>query len=319
MLIFLHNAIRFAAVFIFGSTGEIIIEKSGHLNLGIPGIMCFGAVGGCIGEQIYMNSVANGSPESAFGAVMLGILFAMLFAGMMGLLYGYMTISLRCNQNVTGLTITTFGIGIFNFWIKKMGTEGVTFYTVSDYFSSPFFNTTGSGWFNELFLSYGVLVYLAFIIAIIASIVLRKTRTGMHLSAIGENPAAADAAGINVTKYKYVSSVIGAAIAGLGGLFCIMDITMGSLEYAIDAMGWLAVALVIFSLWKPGIAILGSLLFGGLYILPNYLNVNFSQMELVNMLPYAVTILVLIVTSIRNKKENQPPASLGLSYFREER
>lgn len=317
MLVFLHNLIRFGAVFIFGSTGEIIIEKSGHLNLGIPGIMCVGAVGGCLGAHIYENSLA-GAPMSPFAVILTGVLFAMLFAGLMGLLYGFMTISLRCNQNVTGLTITTFGIGIFNFWVKKMGTAGITFYNISDCFTAPVFKS-GSGWFYELFLNYGALVYLAFIIAVIASLILRKTRTGLHLSAIGENPAAADAAGINVTKYKYISSVLGASIAGIGGLFCLMDITMGSLEYAIDAMGWLAVALVIFSLWKPGIAIVGSLLFGGLYILPSYLNVNFSQMEIVNMIPYLVTIVVLIATSIRNKKENQPPAALGISYFREER
>lgn len=319
MLVFLYNAIRFGSVFIFGSTGEIIIEKSGHLNLGIPGIMCFGAVGGCVGEQLYMSSLASGAAMNGFAAILIGIIFSMLFAGFMGLLYGYMTISLRCNQNVTGLTITTFGIGIFNFWIKKMGTEGITFYTASDCFTAPLFGEVSENWFSTLFLSYGPLVYLAFVIAIIASLVLRKTRTGLYLSAIGENPSAADAAGINVTKYKYLSSILGAAIAGLGGLFCIMDIAMGTLEYPIDAIGWLAVALVIFSMWKPSIAIFGSLLFGALYALPNYLNVNFSQRELVNMIPYAVTIAVLVLTSIINKKENQPPAALGMSYFREER
>lgn len=319
MLVFLYNAIRYGAIFIFGSTGEIIIEKSGHLNLGIPGIMCFGAVGGCVGEAIYMSTLSDLSLMNPAVAIIIGVMFAMLFAGAMGLLYGFLTISLRCNQNVSGLTITTFGIGIFNFWIKKMGSTGTTFYTASDCFTEKLFTSSSNGWFYQLFGSYSPLVYLAFIIAIIAAIVLKKTRTGMNLNAIGENPAAADAAGINVTKYKYIASVLGAAISGIGGLFCLMDITMGSLEYAIDAMGWLAVALVIFSLWKPALAILGSILFGGLYILPSYLNVNFSQMELVNMLPYAVTIVILIATSIRNKKENQPPSALGLSYFREER
>lgn len=316
MLGFLHEVIRFAAVFIFGSTGEIIIEKSGHLNLGIPGIMCFGAVGGCIGTSFYKNSLA-GAPSAA-AIIIVGILFAMLFASMMGLLYGIMTITLRCNQNVTGLTITTFGVGIFNFWVRKMGGEGVTFFNISNFFVAPLFGS-GHGRFYELFLSYGPLVYLAFVIAIIAALILKRTRTGLNLGAVGENPAAADAAGVGVTEYKYVSSVLGAAIAGVGGFYCLMEITMGSLNYPIDALGWLAVALVIFSLWRPGAAILGSLLFGGLYILPNYLNVKFSQREIIDMIPYLVTIIVLIATSVRNKKENQPPASLGLSYFREER
>ena len=134
-----------------------------------------------------------------------------------------------------------------------------------------------------------------------------------------KNPGTADAAGINVTAYKYTATIIGSAIAGLGGLFYIMDYLTGSWEYTIDAMGWLAVALVIFSMWNPGWGILGAIVFGGLYIAPYYLNVNFAQQELVKMIPYLVTIIVLIIISIVGKKETQPPASLGVSYFREER
>ncbi len=310
------QAIRFSAVFLYGSTGETIIEKSGHLNLGIPGIMCFGAVGGCLGANMAYNA-----GMSNFMTILIAIIFAMLFGGAMGLLYGWFTITLRCNQNVTGLTITTFGAGVFGFWVTLMGEQGVRFYRASRAFTAPMFGEVGSDWFSTMFLSHGTLVYVAIIIAVIAAIVLKKTRTGLSLTAVGENPAAADAAGIKVIKYKYVSCVLGAAISGIGGAFYLLDCTRGSLEPGvIEGMGWLAVALVIFSLWRPGIGIFGSFIFGLLYIAPNYINgVDFATKEILKIIPYAVTVVVLIVISLFNKRETQPPAALGLSYFREDR
>ncbi len=316
-VIFLFNAIRFSTTFMFGCTGETITEKGGNLNLGIPGIMCVGAVGGCIGESIYLKSLSDISRINPFLAVLIPILFAMLFSGALGMLYCFLTVTLRCNQNVTGLAITTFGVGFTNFFITLV--DKTNFNVASKSFTKFFPIQDASNWFVKLFLSYGVMVYLAVIIAIIAAIILNKTRLGLNLKAVGENPATADAAGISVTAYKYGATGIGSAIAGLGGLFYIMDYLNGSWEYSIDAMGWLAIALVIFSIWRPNWGILGSILFGALYIAPSYLNVSFSQKELLKMIPYIVTIFVLIVSSIRNKKENQPPASLGLSYFREER
>lgn len=309
------QAIRFGVVFLYGSTGETLIEKSGHLNLGIPGIMCIGAVGGCLGANWAVTGGAG-----AFGVILSAIFFAMLFGGLVGLLYGLFTITMRCNQNVTGLTITTFGTGVLGFWGSTMGRQNITFYAASKYFTEPMFGTVGKDWFSSIFLSHGTLVYLGIIVAIIVAIVLKKTRTGLTLTAVGEAPGAADAAGINVIKYKYVACVLGAAIAGIGGAFYLLDCTRGSLEYVIDAMGWLAVALVIFSLWRPGIGIFGSFIFGLLYILPNYITgVSFADKEILKIIPYAVTAVVLIVISFFNKKETQPPTSLGLPYFREER
>ncbi len=309
------QAVRFGIVFLYGSTGETLIEKSGHLNLGIPGIMCFGAVGGCLGANI---SALNGGSNGL--TILLAIIFAMLFGGAMGALYGLFTITLRCNQNVTGLTITTFGAGVLGFWGSMMGNTGITFYKASKAFTAPLFGTVGDDWFSQIFLSHGVLVYLGIVIAIVMAIVLKKTRTGLSLTAVGENPAAADAAGVNVTKYKYISCVLGAAIAGIGGAFYLLDCTRGSLEYVIEAMGWLAVALVIFSLWRPGIGIFGSFIFGLLYILPNYISgVGFAEKEILKIIPYAVTALTLIIISFFNKRETQPPSALGVPYFREER
>ena len=168
---------------------------------------------------------------------------------------------------------------------------------------------------------------MAIILAVAIWFFLSKTRTGLSLRAVGENTATADAAGINVTKYKYLATCIGAGISGLGGTYYVMNYIKGTWENqgTIEALGWLAVALVIFTTWKPLNAIWGSYLFGLLYwlyqFLPTLLHISVPGYvtDLIQMVPYLVTIVVLVVTSLRKKRENQPPASLGLAYFREER
>ena len=159
---------------------------------------------------------------------------------------------------------------------------------------------------------YGFLTYLSVIVAVAMTYFLKKTRKGLNLRAVGESPATADAAGINVSKYKYAATVTGAAIAGLGGLYFVMEYLGGTWSNnGFGDRGWLAIALVILALWNPDHAIWGSFVFGGLYILYIYLpGLNRATQELVKMLPYVVTIIVLIITSKRNKQENQPPASL---------
>jgi simple sugar transport system permease protein len=179
-----------------------------------------------------------------------------------------------------------------------------------------------SGAAGQLLLSYGFMTYVAIIIALVTNYILKRTRTGLELRAVGENPATADAAGININKYKYFSVCIGCMIAGLGGLYYVMDYANG--VWSNDAFGdrgWIAIALVIFCIWRPNVAILESILFGGLLILYLYLptGTNFATKELYKMIPYIVTIIVLILISIRNKKDSQPPEALGLPYFREDR
>ncbi len=317
LLTFLTQAIQIAVTFLFGSTGEIITEKSGHLNLGIPGIMCIGAACGCLGESIYTTSLGD-APMTPFLAIIIPLVCAIIGAAIMGVIYSFLTVTLRANQNVTGLTMTTFGVGVTNYIVGKL--DPISFQRGSIYFTTPLPFAKNLGWFGQLFLSYSFMVYVGIAIAIIASLVLTKTRVGLHLRSVGENPATADAMGINVTAYRYGATIIGSAIAGLGGLYYIMCCIGGNWEYCIDAMGWLAIALVIFTVWKPHMSILGSFLFGGLYIASEYITgVSFAQKELLKMLPYVVTIVVLIVTSIRNKRENQPPAGLGVNYYREER
>lgn len=321
MIAFLVSAIRLGMAFLFGSTGETITQKAGHLNLGIPGVMCVGAAAGCYMEHIYLSSVPY--PQVVpFLAVLLPIIAAFLGAALMGALFSFLTVTLKANQNVSGLALTTFGIGLSNFIIDQAKTEmgTIVFSRGTKYFTAslPFAKNLGA--FGEIFLSHGVLIYLAIIIAIVVSIFLNKTKTGLHLRAVGENPATADAAGINVSLYRYIATMVGCGIAGLGGLSFIMDYLNGTWEYIIDAIGWLAIALVIFTVWKPNLAIAGSIIFGALYVASGYIEgIDLATKELFKMLPYVVTIIVLIFTSIRNKKENQPPEGLGLSYFREER
>ncbi len=323
---FIHRAILQGIPLIFGSTGEIITEKSGHLNLGIPGIMYVGSISGVIGAFFYEQSLASQADANGFLAVIIPLLSCILGSALMGLLYCFLTVTLRANQNVTGLAMTTFGVGLGNFFggslIKLAGADvpSVALSTTSIYFSKTLPFAHKLGWFGEIFLSYSFLAYVSIAIAIICAFVLNRTRVGLKLRAVGENPATADAAGIDVTKYKYVATIIGSVIAGLGGLYYVMDYQSGIWSNnAFGDRGWLAIALVIFVIWKPSISILGSILFGALLIVHNYLGLNMEAQELFKAIPYVVTLVVLIITSMRKKREYQPPASLGLNYFREER
>ncbi len=314
MLAFLVSAIRLGMTFLLGSTGETITEKSGHLNLGIPGVMCVGAACGCYAEYLYFTAVGiNVVPVLA---VIIPLITSLIGGALMGLLFSFLTVTLRANQNVTGLAITTLGVGMSEYIIDEAST---IFTKGSKYFTASLPFADDLGWFGKLFLDYGIFIWLALAIAIATTYVLNKTRVGLHLRAVGENPATADAAGINVSLYRYGATCIGCGIAGLGGLSFIMDYLNGNWEYCVDAIGWLSIALVIFTVWKPNLAIFGSIIFGALYVASSYITgVSFAGKELFKMLPYIVTILVLVVTSMRSKK-HQPPAHLGLPYFREER
>ena len=323
---FIQRAVMQGIPLLYGSTGEIITEKSGNLNLGIPGIMYVGGISGVIGAFLYENSL-NGAAANGFLAIIIPLVCSILGSLIMGLIYSFLTTTLRANQNVTGLAITTFGTGFGNFFggslIKITGSDvpSVTLTTTSNFFRTKLPGADTTGWFGKVFLSYGFLAYAAVIIAIIVAVFLSRTRGGLHLRAVGENPATADAAGINVDRTKYLATCIGSVIAGLGGLYYVMDYANG--VWSNDGFGdrgWLAIALVIFALWRPGLGIFGSILFGGLYIVFLFIpNLAMRTQELFKMLPYVVTIIVLIFVSIRNKKENQGPAALGLSYFREDR
>ncbi len=334
----INAAIAFGTVIMFGSIGEILTEKVGNLNLGVPGVMYLGGIASLAGVFFYERSTDNPIP---IVCVIIAILCAFLAAALGGLIYSFLTITLRANQNVTGLTLTIFGSGVANFFggslIKLSGGVGqISVSTTSKAFRTQLpFLSDSLGPVSSIFFSYGFLVYGAIIIAIVAHCILNKTKTGLKIRAIGENPATADAAGVNVTKYKYLTICIGTGICGLGGLYYVMDYIKGTWgnDGSIEALGWLAVALVIFTNWRPVNAIWGAYLFGLCYWLYVYLPsgiseviANFMGLEktthlqnLFKMLPYIVTIVVLVLVSFRRKRESQPPLGLGLPYFREDR
>ena len=322
---FFPRAVAQGVPLMLGSTGETLTQKSGNLNLGLPGVMYVGAICGVIGSFMYENSGAEMNGLLAVGIPVLCCLFGSL---LMGLLYCFLTVTLRANQNVTGLAMTTFGVGFGNFFggslIRLTDSEvpSIALSATSSYFKTSLPFAENLGWFGDLFLSYGALTYIAIIIALICSYFLKRTRSGLNLRAVGEDPATADAAGINVTMYKYRATCIGCMIAGLGGLYYVMDYASGIWSNdAFGDRGWLAIALVIFTMWRPAVGVLASILFGGLYILYLFIpsGTNLAVKELYKMLPYLVTIAVLIIVSLKKSRENQPPAHLGLSYFREER
>ena len=325
-------AVVFGTVIMYGAIGEILTEKSGNLNLGVPGIMYLGGIAGLAASFFYERSCYTaGSTPVASTCLVISVLAAFGAAALGGLLYSFLTITLRANQNVTGLTLTIFGGGIANFFGGSLNTMAGGVGQISVAATSQAYRATipalanlkiGSFPIGDILFSYGFMAYLAIAAALAMTYFLNSTRTGLNLRAVGENPATADAAGINVTLYQYLATCIGAGISGLGGLYYTMDYIKGTWgnDGTIEALGWLAVALVIFATWKPIGSIWGSYLFGGLTWLYFYIpGLTRSSQELFKMLPYLVTIAVLVLISMRKRRENQPPAHLGLPYFREER
>jgi len=305
---FLHAAIIAGTPLLFATLGEIITEKSGHLNLGVEGMMLMGAV---IGFQV---GYATNSP-------ILALISAAVAGALGALIYAFLTVSLRANQVVTGLALTIFGTGFAGFVGKNL--VGMK---VSDSFNA-FFNEIkipGLGdipVIGPIFFQHDIFVYLGYIAAIVLGIYLYKTGKGLNLRAIGENPAAADAASIPVTRYKYFHILLGGALCGLGGAYLSLVYVPVWSENITAGRGWIAVALVIFSGWNPYKAIFGAFLFGGLDILGFRLqgtSVAISQ-YILDMTPYVVTIVILVIVSLRKSKKNAPPKALSEPYFREER
>ncbi len=323
---FFSRAVMQGTPLLFGATGEIITEKSGNLNLGIPGIMYIGAISGVIGGFFYQNSVAF---VNTFVAILITLLCSLAGSLIASLIYCFLTVTLRANQNVTGLALTIFGAGVANFFGGSLNRLAGGVGQISVAKTSALFRTKIFDFLplpdvvKQMFFSYGFLVYFAILVAVAVWFFLTKTSAGLNLRAVGENPATADAAGINVTRNKYLATCIGTGITGFGGLYFVMDYISGTWanDNTIENLGWLAVALVIFATWKPLRSIWGSYLFGIFFWA--YLlfaeNLTRRSQELIRMLPYLVTIVVLIVVSLRKKKEDQPPEALGLSYFREDR
>lgn len=320
----IQAAVIFGTVILFGAIGEVLTEKSGNLNLGVPGIMYLGGIASLIGVFFYETSTPNPVPALC---IIIAMACAIAASMLGGLIYSFLTITLRANQNVTGLTLTIFGGGFANFFggsLNKLagGVGQISVAVTSAAFRADIAFTNRWGFIDDVLFDYGFLVYVAVLLAILLNWFLNRTSMGLNLRAVGENPATADAAGINVTRYKYLATCIGAGISGLGGLYYVMDYMKGTWDSAgaIQGLGWLALSLVIFATWKPLRSIWGAYLFGMLSWLFFYIpGLSRRSMELFKMLPYVVTIVVLVAVAMRHRREDQPPAKLGLPYFREER
>ena len=309
---------------LFGTLGEILTEKSGNLNLGVEGMMFMGGVGGLAGAMWYEKAAA--APNGAL-AVLIAALCAFLCAAFGAFLYSVLTITLRANQNVTGLALTIFGTGFANFFGEVMASGSPGGYAaVGKTVKAAFAGVSVPGlselpYVGRALFSYNGIVYLGIALAFLLAWFLGRSRVGLNLRAVGESPATADAAGIDVGRYKYLATCIGGGICGIGGMFIVMAPSgCGGIwvHDCINGKGWIAVALVIFATWSPGRALLGSLVFGCLSVMRLYVPLGIP-MQIYDIFPYIATVVVLVGVSLKRRRENQPPASLGLAYFREER
>ena len=308
MELFLIAVVVAAMPVLFATLGELITEKAGNLNLGVEGMMYMGAV---------MGFRAALATESVFFAVL-----AAFVAGAAGAaIYAFLTVTFRTNQVVTGLTLTIFGTGFARFVGQNVSGLLVP-QNVRDFFAAtPIPGLSEIPFLGSILFNQSVFTYFGFVLTIVVAIYLKKTKAGLNLKAVGENTAAADASGINVILYKYVHIIIGGGLCGLGGAFMSLVSIPIWQEGLIAGRGWIAVALVIFASWRPLRALLGALLFGGLSIVGfrlQAMGINISQF-MIDMVPYAATIIIVILSTHKNKKEDRAPNDLGKAYFREER
>jgi simple sugar transport system permease protein len=310
---------------LLGTLGNILTSKAGNLNLGVEGMMFMGAASGLAGAYYYEQWAleALGASSGAVAALM-ALLFSFLAGALGALVYAFLTITLRANQNVTGLTLAIFGAGFGNFFGEFMGVRAGGYVAVSNTVKAAFGGVripilSDIPYVGRILFQYNWVVYLAVAIALLMAFFLGRTRTGLHLRAVGENPATADAAGIRVALYKYVATVVGGGICGVGGMYMVMVTCSGVwVHNCVNGYGWLAVALVIFAAWSPLQALLAALIFGGLSIMRMYVPLGIP-MQLYDMLPYVATVAVLVLTSVHQSRERSQPAGCGVNYFREER
>jgi simple sugar transport system permease protein len=307
-------AISYTVPLLITALGALYCERSGVVNIGLDGLMIIGSFAGALSVSKLQE---NGVP----GALWIGLLVAVIVGVLFSLLHAFASINLNADQTISGTAINMIASALTIFLARTVAGSGRIriqsgFYPKDIPFLSEI-PVIGDLLFKKTYIT----TWLVLLILVVSIFLLYKTSFGLRLRACGEHPRAADAAGINVTKYKYMSTCIGSAIAGLGGLQYVMSYASGVWSNnAFGDRGWMAIALVIFALWKPSAAIVGSFLFGALCNANNYIQgLGTETQELFKMLPYVVTIIVLVITSARKKREHQPPQSLGLNYFREER
>ena len=322
--LFLFNIVIYSVPLLYATSGEIMVEKSGSLNLGVEGTMAIGAVFGYL---------AGCHADS----LLAGVLVSFISAAIVGSVFCLFTITLQANQNVTGLTITTIGVAVYFFIGNALGADWPYMRDCTRLSSS--FNAIEIPLLSKIpllgkaFFSHNILVYLSVILAVLIWVYFEKTVPGLRLRSIGENPGAADSLGVNIVRYKYLHIMAGSGIMGIGGYY--MGLNMGGTFEGsncwINGYGWIAIALVIFANWSTLHAVIGTFVFGFFNTLRVYnmpLATNFPNTlgwlskvpaQFFSALPFIVTLLVLIVNSIRSRKGSGCPSAIGANYYREDR
>jgi len=324
LTLFVFNIVIYSIPLLYATCGEIMVEKSGSLNLGVEGTMAIGAVFGFL---------AGCKCDS----LLVAVLVSFIVSALVGAIFSLFTITLQANQNVTGLTITTIGVAVYYFIGNALGTDwpylrdsanlvkGFSDIEIPLLSKIPFL--------GKAFFSHNILVYFAVVLAVLIWLYFEKTTTGLRLRSIGENPGTADSLGINIVKYKYLHIMFGSGIMGIGGLY--MGLNMGGTFEGsncwINGYGWIAIALVIFANWSTAKAISGTFIFGFFNTLRVYnvpLATTFPKTlgwlsaipaQFFSALPFAVTLIVLIVSSMKDSKNSNCPSAVGVNYYREDR
>lgn len=296
-------AIKSSIAVLFATLGEIITEKSGVLNLGVEGMMLVGALAGFATGLYTANPLA-----AALGGAMAG--------GLLSLIHAFFTIRLRANQVLCGLALTIFGTGLANFLGRPLiGEAGLRIRAIA----LPYLSEIP--WFGDFLFNQNPFVYVAYLLVPLVWYFLYRTKKGLLIRAVGEDAAAADAAGINVAATRTACVFIGGLFAGLAGSYLSLAYTPGWKETITGGQGWIAIAMVIFCLWNPLRAFFGALLFGILTALQFYFQatgIDLIPAYILKMLPYLLTIAVLVLVSSRNvRQKTAPPENLGVPFSRE--
>ncbi|HEY5672724.1 MAG TPA: ABC transporter permease [Malonomonas sp.] len=302
--ILLDATVRAGTPILFATLGAIINERAGIINLGIEGLMLIGALAGFAGTHIS-------------GSLLVGVLAAFVASFVAGSIHAFITVQLRGNQIVSGLALTMFGIGITALFGKQMvglTIDGFSRVAIPGLAKLP---VLGKAFFNQ-----DLLIYFSFLLVAAIWLFFYRTRWGLALRTVGENPAAADTCGVSVSLYRFLAVTIGSGFVGIGGAYLSLASTPMWIENMSAGRGWIAVALVIFASWSSPKALLGAYLFGGI----TAMQLRFQAMgttvsvHILQMLPYLFTIIVLVISTMRLQKgASQQPESLGLPYDREDR
>jgi ABC-type uncharacterized transport system permease subunit len=301
----LATAVTAGTPIFYAALGELLCERSGILNLGVEGIMLVGAVTG------FMVGLATQNHW-------VGLAAAMVAGGLMGLIHAFLSIHLRANQVVSGLALTIFGTGLSGFLGKDL--VGIPLPSAFKPVDIPFLSDLPV--IGPILFQHDILVLFSYLLAPLCWFLVFRTKAGLNLRAVGDNPAAADSLGVNVYLTRYISVITGGVLAGVGGAYISMAYVPTWMENMVAGRGWIAVALVIFATWNPLNALWGSYVFGGIDALGYRLQaagVSISPYFLKS-LPYLFTVLVLILVTRRNMVHRiGGPKALSVPYDREQR